>query len=550
MASPIKRCAIYTRKSTEEGLEQEFNSLDAQREACENYILSQKAEGWRRVKTRYDDGGLSGGNMERPALKALLADIDAGRVDIVVVYKVDRLTRSLADFAKLVEQFDKHGVSFVSVTQAFNTSNSMGRLTLNVLLSFAQFEREVTAERIRDKIAASRKKGLWTGGVPPLGYDVIDKKLIIAPTEAKTVQRLFELYLEHGCARDVVDAAKAEGLRTKCRGNGQGGKPITRGPLYWILSNPIYAGYVRSGDTLYDGVHDAIIDRAFWDKVQEKLKDAAQRSGPNERDRAPLAGKLFANGERLTPTAGQSRGRRYRYYMTEASERGRAASKDRWRINADELEGIVLKVIDGWLANPHAAHDILKDRADARQISLASSALKEIATDKQNKPISERIDQWSEAIERVDVNEDHIRVRLVPEKLIRNAGDLKLHDACEISSKIRISRSRHGLRLILGDTETIKVDQAAIQLIARSHALKDRWFGFPTKTIAEIADEEGFNPSDASRLVRLAFLGPDIVEAIMHGDTKVSPTASELRQLQNLPACWQAQADTFLSKSH
>lgn len=252
----IKRCAIYTRKSTEEGLDQAFNSLDAQREACENFIRSQKAEGWRIIKTHYDDGGLSGGTMERPALKALLSDIADGRVDVVVVYKVDRLTRSLADFAKLVDQFDEQDVSFVSVTQQFNTSSSMGRLTLNVLLSFAQFEREVTAERIRDKIAASRKKGLWTGGVPPLGYDVVDKQLIVNGKEAETVKRLFEAYLNASSARNVLDLIEEEDLRTKKRTNGQGGHLITRGPLYWILSNPVYAGYVRSGDQLYDSVHD------------------------------------------------------------------------------------------------------------------------------------------------------------------------------------------------------------------------------------------------------------------------------------------------------
>jgi len=207
-----KRCAIYTRKSTEEGLDQAFNSLDAQREACEAYIASQRHEGWRLVKTRFDDGGLSGGNMDRPALQALLAEIDAGRIDIIVVYKVDRLTRSLSDFAKLVDRFDAKDVSFVSVTQAFNTSSSMGRLTLNVLLSFAQFEREVTAERIRDKIASSKRKGMWMGGNPPLGYDNVDKQLVINKREAKTVRRLLDAYLEEGCVRKVIEVAQAEGL--------------------------------------------------------------------------------------------------------------------------------------------------------------------------------------------------------------------------------------------------------------------------------------------------------------------------------------------------
>ena len=547
MAPPIKRCAIYTRKSTEEGLEQEFNSLDAQREACENYILSQKAEGWRLVKTCYNDGGLSGGNMERPALQALLADIDTGRIDIVVVYKVDRLTRSLADFAKLVEQFDKHDVSFVSVTQAFNTSNSMGRLTLNVLLSFAQFEREVTAERIRDKIAASRKKGLWTGGVPPLGYDVVDKKLVVQPDEAATVKRLFALYLERGSAREVVHIANTEDLRTKHRANGGGGKPITRGPLYWMLSNPIYAGYVRSGDTLYDGAHEGLIDRATWERVQEKLKAAAQRSGSSARDGSPLAGRLFANGERLTPTAARSRGRRYRYYITNAGESGKPAAKDRWRINAEKLEGVVLKLVTRWLDTPEAAQEILTKGASARQISTARAALKRLSAEDRGRSSSERIILWAARFQRVDVSDDGICATLLPTQFIDRSTELPTIDSLTIESKVRIGRSRYGLRLILGETEVDLIDQSAVDVIARAHALKERWFAAPDKTIAEIAEDEGLNASEASRLVRLAFLGPDVVEAVVRGDPSVSVSASQLRRIETLPTCWRAQADQFLS---
>src|ERR1700736_658372 len=243
-----KRCAIYTRKSSEEGLEQEFNSLQAQSEACEAYIRSQRHEGWVSARTRYDDGGFSGGNIERPALQRMLADIQGGRIDIIVVYKVDRLTRSLADFARLVEIFDAQGVSFVSVTQQFNTTSSMGRLTLNVLLSFAQFEREVTGERIRDKIAASKKKGMWMGGNVPLGYDASERTLLINPAEAETVRRVFALYRELGCVRRVKQEADRLGLRTKCsmttNGTERGGKPFSRGHLYTLLSNPIYTGRI------------------------------------------------------------------------------------------------------------------------------------------------------------------------------------------------------------------------------------------------------------------------------------------------------------------
>ena len=270
-----KRCAIYTRKSSEEGLEQEFNSLAAQREACEAYIRSQQHEGWHLARNRYDDGGFSGGNLERPAAQRLLADIRAGRVDIVVVYKVDRLTRSLADFARLVELFDAQRVSFVSVTQQFNTTSSMGRLTLNVLLSFAQFEREVTGERIRDKIAASKKKGMWMGGNVPLGYDASERTLVINPAEAETVRRIFALYRELGCVRRVKEEADHLGLRTKCsataNGTERGGKPFSRGHLYTLLSNPIYTGQIAHKGKLHPGQQPALIDDESWSTVRNQL---------------------------------------------------------------------------------------------------------------------------------------------------------------------------------------------------------------------------------------------------------------------------------------
>jgi len=285
-----RRCAIYTRKSSEEGLEQEFNSLAAQREACEAYIRSQQHEGWLLARNRYDDGGFSGGNMERPAAQRLLTDIRAGRIDIVVVYKVDRLTRSLADFARLVELFDAEAVSFVSVTQQFNTTSSMGRLTLNVLLSFAQFEREVTGERIRDKIAASKKKGMWMGGNVPLGYDASERTLVINPAEAETVRRVFALYRELGCVRRVKEAADRLGLRTKCSTtrNGTergGGKPFSRGHLYTMLSNPIYTGHIAHKGELHPGQQAALIDDESWSTVRDQL--AANTS--NHRRRAKAA---------------------------------------------------------------------------------------------------------------------------------------------------------------------------------------------------------------------------------------------------------------------
>jgi site-specific DNA recombinase len=355
-----KRCAIYTRKSSEEGLEQEFNSLAAQREACEAFICSQRNEGWVLARTRYDDGGFSGGNMERPALQGLLVDIRAGRIDTVVVYKVDRLTRSLADFARLVEVFDAQGASFVSVTQQFNTTSSMGRLTLNVLLSFAQFEREVTGERIRDKIAASKKKGMWMGGNVPLGYDASERTLVLNPAEAETVRRIFDLYRKLGCVRRVKEEADRLGLRTKCSttadGTKRGGRPFSRGHLYGLLSNPIYTGQIAHKGELYPGQHPALIENETWTAVRNQL--AANTSDHRHRAKAAepslLAGLLVdARGERLIPSHAIKKGRRYRYYVSAAliTEAGTDRAQG-WRIVAREIEEVVVSILIEGLASP------------------------------------------------------------------------------------------------------------------------------------------------------------------------------------------------------
>ncbi|HEX3524684.1 MAG TPA: recombinase family protein, partial [Stellaceae bacterium] len=355
-----QRCAIYTRKSSEEGLEQEFNSLAAQCEACEAFIRSQRNEGWVLAKTRYDDGGFSGGNVERPALQHLIADIRAGRIDIVVVYKVDRLTRSLADFARLVELFDAEGVSFVSVTQQFNTTSSMGRLTLNVLLSFAQFEREVTGERIRDKIAASKKKGMWMGGNVPLGYDAEERTLVINPAEAETVRRIFALYRELGCVRRVKEEADRLGLRTKSRitanGTERGGRPFSRGHLYTLLSNQIYTGQIAHKGELYPGQHPALIDDESWSTVRDKL--AANASDHRRKAKAAepslLAGLLIdARGERLTPSHAVKKGRRYRYYVSAAliTDAGTDRAQS-WRLAASEIDEVVIRILADALTSP------------------------------------------------------------------------------------------------------------------------------------------------------------------------------------------------------
>jgi site-specific DNA recombinase len=312
---PIRklRCAVYTRKSTEEGLDMAFNSLDAQREACEAYVASQKPEGWMLVPDRYDDGGFSGGTLERPALKRLLADIEDRRVDVVVVYKIDRLSRSLMDFAKLVEVFDRRAVTFVSVTQSFNTTTSMGRLTLNILLSFAQFEREVIGERIRDKFAASRARGMWMGGKVPLGYDVRDRRLVVNEVEARTVRMIFERFLLVGSATTLAKDLAAEGVTTKR------GKPFDKGDFYKLLNNRVYVGDAVHKGTAYPGEHEAIVSRQLWDRVHIILGDSPRRRAANARAQTPalLKGLIFGpTGRAMSPTHTRKGGRLYRYYVS------------------------------------------------------------------------------------------------------------------------------------------------------------------------------------------------------------------------------------------
>jgi site-specific DNA recombinase len=353
-AKPSLRCAIYARVSTDARLEQEFNSLDAQREASEAYIRSQTHEGWSLVRARYDDGGFSGGSMERPALQKLLLEVQAKRIDVIVVYKVDRLTRSLADFAKLVEMFDAHGVSFVSVTQSFNTTTSMGRLTLNVLLSFAQFEREVTGERIRDKIAASKKKGIWMGGVVPLGYRVESRALHIVEDHAELVRGLLKRYLEVGSVARLKEILDAEDIRLPMRidgkGRSTGGGLFSRGHIYKIFSNPIYIGQIAHKGLVHEGQHPTIVDRELWVKVQHTLEDHLQsKSQRRERQstNALLAGKLFDDrGNPMTPSWSRRGSKRWSYYVSQAILRGdKANAGSVARVSAPEVERRVIEAI-------------------------------------------------------------------------------------------------------------------------------------------------------------------------------------------------------------
>jgi site-specific DNA recombinase len=336
------RCAVYTRKSTEEGLDLAFNTLDAQRESCEAFVASQRAEGWILVPDRYDDGGFSGGTLERPALKRLLADIEAGKIDVVIVYKIDRLSRSLMDFARLVEVFDRHSVTFVSVTQQFNTTTSMGRLTLNVLLSFAQFEREVIAERIRDKFAASRARGMWMGGWAPLGYDIKDRKLVVNEAEAAIVRMIFERFLRVGSATTLARALAAEGVINKR------GKPIDKAFLYKLFNNPVYIGEAVHKGTAYPGEHAAIITRDTWEKAHLILRESPRLRANRSRAQTPaiLKGLIFGpGGLAMTPTHTRRRGRLYRYYVsTSVLKRGPEACSVR-RVPAAEIEAAVINQV-------------------------------------------------------------------------------------------------------------------------------------------------------------------------------------------------------------
>jgi len=383
--SPIKHCAVYTRKSSEEGLEQEFNSLDAQSEACLAYITSQKIEGWRAIKEEYNDGGYSGGNMNRPALNKLLADIKAGKVNIVVVYKIDRLTRSLMDFSKLVEVFDAHGVTFVSVTQSFNTTTSMGRLTLNVLLSFAQFEREVTGERIRDKIAASKKKGMWMGGVPPVGYEIKNYQLIPNKSEIKTTQHIFNRYLELGSVGALKQELDSNNIKSPIRvsqnNNSYGGANFSRGALYAILKNPAYIGKVAHKDKTYEGTHEAIIPIEIWQEVQVKLKEQSVFRTEITKGHHILQGLLYDfEGTPYSPTFTKKGNKQYRYYISQ----NLLQYKDHpngliARLPSHEIESIIEKALRSnidKLGNGENFKYILEHQSDIPTYDLIRACLK------------------------------------------------------------------------------------------------------------------------------------------------------------------------------
>ena len=423
--TPKVRCAIYTRKSSEEGLDMEFNSLDAQREACAAYILSQKPEGWVAVADRYDDGGISGGTLERPALKRLIADIEFGKVDVVVVYKIDRLSRSLMDFAKLVEVFERRGVTFVSVTQSFNTTTSMGRLTLNILLSFAQFEREVIGERIRDKVAASRRKGMWMGGYVPLGYRVENRKLLVNEEEAASVRRIFERFVKLGSIKLLMRELQAANIRSRR------GYMLDKGALYKLLNNRVYIGEAVHKGEAYPGEHEAIISADLWRRTHAIMGESPRMRANQTRLSGPslLRGLIFSpNGDAMSPSHTRKGDRLYRYYVTQSVLKRGPGTCPVGRIPAAEIEMAVIEQLRGFLRAPELIV----------RTWMTATRHDERITEAEVRDAFERLDpMWDELfpaeqarivqllVERVDVKVDGIAIRLRTGGLTKLLGELQ-----------------------------------------------------------------------------------------------------------------------------
>lgn len=545
------RCAIYTRKSSDEGLEQSFNSLDAQREACAAYILSQASEGWTALPEVYDDGGLSGGSLDRPALQRLLAEVAAGRVDIIVVYKVDRLTRSLLDFSKLVEAFDEAGTSFVSITQSFNTTTSMGRLTLNMLLSFAQFEREVTAERIRDKIAASKAKGMWMGGVPPLGYAPDGRSLAIVEAHARIIRHIFARYLVLGNVRLLADELRTQGTatprRTTLTERETGGRPFSRGQLYRILNNVTYAGEIAHGDKRHPGQHAAIIDARTFAKAQQLLAD--HRNGVRQRVNAShpslLAGKLRdCAGKPLVATHTTAGSVRYRYYVSEALQH--RAGDTGMRIPAREIEGAVAARVAEAFDDPLALMATLKlvppaDRIDAffTQCSMLADACRRrcFAT-------------LTRLVTGVAVHDDRLDITSETDAIAAMTGAAPGPDAPTsmlLTAHVRLARSGRALRLVQRDGGATQAEANAA-LVGKLVQARRWWEALRggELDVTRLAEREGVTRSYICRIVRFAFLSPEVISGLLAGTQRAGISAAMLRADGAIPLSWAEQRRLFL----
>jgi len=493
MTKKIIRCAIYTRKSTEDGLDQDFNSLDAQREACEAYIKSQQAEGWMSVEEHFDDGGFSGGDMNRPALKKLMRLVEEQRINTIVVYKIDRLTRSLADFARLVEVLDKNGASFVSVTQQFNTTSSMGRLTLNVLLSFAQFEREVTSERIRDKVAASKRRGMWMGGYPPLGYDIMNRRLVINQEEAESVNKIFKLALKVSSMTELRDQLAREGICTKQwktqKGKLSGGSLFSLTTLNRLLRNPIYLGKIHQDNVLHDGDHDAIIKESLWQAVQDKLAEQGQlrRSRKNTKSNTLLSGLLYDDvGNRMVPSHAQRGKTRHHYYVSTPLIRGNKKQVGSIsRVSAPKLDGAIIKAIE-----------------EAKIAPSSADAAKIIST-----------------IQKITLHHDEVEIQLnekASNQLIRTPNTLK---SAKSDTRI-IERSGANHR-----------SEPLIKAVALGTHWRTKLEAGEYQSVIALGKSEGYSERYVWKTLRLAYLAPDIVEAIFEGR---QPAHLNLRKLNGI----------------
>ena len=545
-----QRCAIYTRKSTEEGLEQDFNSLDAQREACAAYILSQKHEGWTERPERYDDGGFSGGTMDRPGLQKLLNDIGAGRVDVIVVYKVDRLTRSLTDFAKMVDVFDGAGVSFVSVTQAFNTTSSMGRLTLNVLLSFAQFEREVTAERIRDKVAASKRKGMWMGGAIPLGYDVLDKALVVNQHEAAAIQSIFAEYLAQSSVRQLSVRLDALGViskqRTNRHGHVSGGTSFSRGALYNILRNSIYIGKVRHKKELHEGLHEAIIDNATWKLVQTQLADHGGKTISAVRRPAKrlLDGVLFDStcramrttyASKSVHTGGTTRTKRYWYYTSVPS--GLENRTEIERLPADEIERVVMNGLKKWLTDTGWLADQIKGQDGETALAGILQTIEKHRFDTEVSKDDALTKTFPNIIDRIDAQRDRLVVSI---NLAVFAEPDAAHTPIPATFEIPFQRRQngHAKPIVIVAKDALQQDPDLIALIADARQWAGELLEGKASSIQQITEREGLRSGSVSRILPLAWLAPDISTAILEGRQPRNLTANNLRRLPDLQLDW------------
>jgi site-specific DNA recombinase len=550
----VFRCAIYTRKSSEEGLEQDFNSLHAQRESCDAYIKSQRHEGWTPLPALYDDGGYSGGSTERPALKRLLADIQSDLIDVVVVYKVDRLTRSLADFAKIVEIFDAADVSFVSVTQQFNTTTSMGRLTLNVLLSFAQFEREVTGERIRDKIAASKQKGMWMGGWVPIGYDRKERTLTINETEAVTVRTISDLFLKLKNVGRVQAELIRLNLTTKPyetpRGRAIGGLSFARGHIYKILSNPLYIGEIEHRGVRYPGQHPPLIDRQKWNAVQAQLaaNHHENRTRTNAKSRSPLAGLIYDDaGNRLVSSHATKNGKRYRYYITSQGAQRSAATPDpaKLRLPASMIDELLRTKLQSFLTDRTQISILLRETR-CRPAEIGSGLAFASALAGSLTSGSRTAHNVADLLARVTVSSTSLKISIkraqllaiLTDKIVERSQDDDKDNIISLEVLVPTIANGGSSKFVLEDQNVKTPDAVVVKAIARASIWFEQLTTGKAQSMAEIAVRENITDNYVSNLIHLAWLSPDLVGRVSEGDSEATTLARAAMLTRRSSVLW------------